>query len=626
MASVSSSSPSISFEQNLEILLKMGIEESKKENLNKSYFDYDFDPEIANQIDTCYNQATDDNKKIALKDTLEKIETVFFLAQSQNAVVQQQAEQNGGAAQQQAEPRNYNTLLSLLLEKNDDTAATAARILPLKLSTTNTPNVKGKTPLHLACAKAHKTAALTLLSLGADPSAIYEGVNRNRPWTPLSEIIGAYCEYHYNIPEEDANAIFDALLQAKSDPKKGYVHGLPLFNKCMRNNRRDWAAKIINLIDVNQGDCFNRRPLHWAAGLGVTKFVTTLLERGANPNSSSSHGYTSVMEAVENKKGEALRVLIKHGGDPHLRTVIMNSQYQKETVSPFSQAVDDGWEEGIQIICELAPPTPEQMQGFSRHFLNKPIGKKADLGTIMAAAAAKKFSFKAPGGIPFYSPEEDYLTPLKQLTDTHFSKSPSKESFKPAFLFWNLLVEMAKKNPKFAFYFLQPDAGNMCGAYNAETRSEIMFHHDPKEKKMMEILVHEMTHAVSHIIYPGSSIQVGPPTNSTYHQNVKKDIADLFIKSLDHKFSDHAPYIHSLFANTQGYPESQHTSEYLARTSQLLVYLSLEKGLSDQEVMDTMQLCLPETFAFFQNDFIPACERALKTLTLPAEEAEKKGD
>lgn len=54
--------------------------------------------------------------------------------------------------------------------------------------------------------------------------------------------------------------------------------------------------------DVSTVDMQFRTPLHWAAVLGLTEVVGTLIERGADPNLADSVGATGLHYAVSERE------------------------------------------------------------------------------------------------------------------------------------------------------------------------------------------------------------------------------------------------------------------------------------------------------------------------------------
>ena len=71
--------------------------------------------------------------------------------------------------------------------------------------------------------------------------------------------------------------------------------------------------------DVNAFDNFLWRPIHHACHAGHINIVQRLLEKGADINSQTIHGGTSLMRAMESSRVDLVRFLLERGAKPDLR-------------------------------------------------------------------------------------------------------------------------------------------------------------------------------------------------------------------------------------------------------------------------------------------------------------------
>jgi hypothetical protein len=68
-------------------------------------------------------------------------------------------------------------------------------------------------------------------------------------------------------------------------------------------------------LPVEALDRMNRTPLHAAAANGDTTLLTSLIERGAHPNTKDIYGSTPLHEAVVNGHSEVVTLLLAHGAE-----------------------------------------------------------------------------------------------------------------------------------------------------------------------------------------------------------------------------------------------------------------------------------------------------------------------
>ena len=67
--------------------------------------------------------------------------------------------------------------------------------------------------------------------------------------------------------------------------------------------------------DVNAGDYWERRALHWAAHNGGVPLAHLLLDSNADPNATDCWGRTPLVWAVERRRHKVITLLLQNGAD-----------------------------------------------------------------------------------------------------------------------------------------------------------------------------------------------------------------------------------------------------------------------------------------------------------------------
>lgn len=68
--------------------------------------------------------------------------------------------------------------------------------------------------------------------------------------------------------------------------------------------------------DPNMEGHFSNYPLHVVAVWGDCEAIETLVSAGANPNMQGERGFTPIMEAISQRKFDAVKLFVKLGVEP----------------------------------------------------------------------------------------------------------------------------------------------------------------------------------------------------------------------------------------------------------------------------------------------------------------------
>ena len=211
----------------------------------------------------------------------------------------------------------------------------------------------GQTPLMWASARRHPAMMRLLIAKGADVNARSTVRDYQRHVTaegrPKSLDSGGLTPLLY-AARENCMACVDVLLESKADINLPDPDGVSPLLVAIMNANWDLARHLIEKgADVNQWDIFGETPLLNAINLRNridggrnsidplnkttgTEIVTTLLQRGANPNmplffkpanapgAMNTRGVTPLIRAVFNGDMEMVKLLLEHGADATLAT------------------------------------------------------------------------------------------------------------------------------------------------------------------------------------------------------------------------------------------------------------------------------------------------------------------
>ena len=210
----------------------------------------------------------------------------------------------------------------------------------------------GQTALMWASARRHPEMMAFLISKGADVNARGAVRNYQRHVTaegrPKNLDSGGFTPLLY-AARENCMACVDVLLKNRADIDLPDPDGVSPLHLAIMNANWDLAKHLIAAgADVNQWDIFGEAPLFTAIGLrnqinggrasidplntttGLA-IVSTLLERGANPNmqlffrpanvrgATNTRGSTPLIRAVTNADLDVINLLLKYGADVNLQ-------------------------------------------------------------------------------------------------------------------------------------------------------------------------------------------------------------------------------------------------------------------------------------------------------------------
>jgi ankyrin repeat protein len=106
-------------------------------------------------------------------------------------------------------------------------------------------------------------------------------------------------------------------------------------------------------IDVNCSDNRGSTPLLEAARSGCSRYVKTLLDRGADPKHQNLDGHTALFLAVKAEGIECTRLLLDHPAtDPHIKDPISG-------MMPVERAVVDGYAPLVSIFLTRPDIDPD---------------------------------------------------------------------------------------------------------------------------------------------------------------------------------------------------------------------------------------------------------------------------
>lgn len=148
-------------------------------------------------------------------------------------------------------------------------------------------------------------------------------------WTPL----------HW-AASRGLNETCNILIQHGANVKVRDKYGISPFSTAINSGRMDTIDILLNAgadinIDYNNSD--GSTALCGACENNDKKFVTFLLERGANPNISDKTGISPLIFAIINENFELCEQLLKYKADPNYTFVSHNNCY---ALTPFGYTIN----------------------------------------------------------------------------------------------------------------------------------------------------------------------------------------------------------------------------------------------------------------------------------------------
>lgn len=502
---------------------------------------------------------------------------------------------------------------SLLLETIKRSPELAKKLIPLSLSTLDTPNYYGETPLILACKEKEPDIVKLLLKHGAKVNQITKG-GIETPLTPLGECIRPVEWY----TTEKDDKIFNMLLEAGADPNKVEILQSPPLIWCVMKRLNTWAMKLFPLCNLEAENFLNQRAIHMASAYGFEELVDALIEKNVELNSYCENGLISMGKVTPCHLAighpTTLEKLIRAGADPHKRAI--NTGYDRwpdygvEPISAYAKAVDKKDQKCIEIILKHAPLKQSDTNiGFTRHVTNLSHCRDgyASLGHRMLCQSLKKTSFSFEN-VQINTKNEEGSAHVKKLLDLLFSdKSGALSFYMPI---WNAINRHAQLNKEFCIIFGDENTySDRAGCYNSDSRNEVVISTDISyDIKTLATLVHELTHKCGDLIYDRSNL-CAPSNDPVFDKAIVKDLSIIEVKSKQKTCKYYYLFLDCLKHQVSRYEERLHNAEYLARIPQIATRLAFEYGLTRDEVQQVMMDYIPNLTNFFLKEFLPACEK-----------------
>ncbi len=183
----------------------------------------------------------------------------------------------------------------------------------------------GETPLMVAARSGNASVVEQLLARGANVNA--------RAARGQTALMWAVAQKHPDVVKAliEHRADIHARSESWSQMEAVSPHGHPDYNRSIpygNNTPLMFAARAGDLAsakllvaagaNVNDQDARGISVVVLAAHSGFRDLVEFLLEKGADPNSSSA-GFTALHEAIMRRDEALVRTLLSHGADPHAR-------------------------------------------------------------------------------------------------------------------------------------------------------------------------------------------------------------------------------------------------------------------------------------------------------------------
>lgn len=498
-----------------------------------------------------------------------------------------------------------------------------------------------ETPLHLACYLGKIDLVRALILNKADINAIGEisCYARNKQITPLSRCVEGFStklldgftivRWQTIAQTKDVfDSIFDLLLTNQANPTLGFAVQSPIFNTCIQYRLDFWATKLIDRVDLEATDSLNRRPLHLAIAASLDELAIDLIKRGVKVDALCDKALFSSLEitplhiAVSRKSTRLVQALLGAGASPNQKAI--NSTYLKpplpwydlEPLTPFKQAVEDDYQEGIDTIVRYAEQEAIELDDVllsERHFLS---GRYADLTKkgysslnlrLKTEVAKRKFAVNGCSPLRCRTTNQALVPTLESIfgqLSTRKSPLPSIEPiFKPLI---EIILHESQNNLSFTFFFLnQSDLPGKDGCYNVDTKDEIIL---TTQTDILPVLIHEITHKVAHMIYKSAGCA---PNHQCFQNLIDKDLLELEAKEC----RGGSLLVKHLLQEVKFYDRPKHAGEYLARVPQAAALLALyNPSYTYTQIKQILSETIPSLFDFFENEFLPDCVAFMKSM------------
>eukprot|EP00741_Cyanophora_paradoxa_P013645 tig00020704_g13174.t1 len=197
----------------------------------------------------------------------------------------------------QSSPANGETLLHAAARAGQD------KVIELlcgqhKLDV-NVRDDRKKTPMHRAAESGKRSAAETLIRLGADPD-----LRDADGFTPM-----------HMAAQNGHLALVDLFIGAQCNPnvRDKQLGCTPLHLAALRGHEAVVSLLCKCLVDAGSTD--GDTALHWSASKGHESIAITLLQHGASSNAKNKDGNTPLHYASKNKHGNVVAALVSRGSD-----------------------------------------------------------------------------------------------------------------------------------------------------------------------------------------------------------------------------------------------------------------------------------------------------------------------
>ncbi len=204
----------------------------------------------------------------------------------------------------------------------------SAALVRLLLEAGANPNAAlllGETPLMVAARSGNANVVEQLLARGANVNARAARGQTALMWAAAQkhpDVVKALIEHRADIHSrsESWSQVEAVSPHGHADYNRSipYGHNTPLMFAARSGDLASATLLVAAGANVNDQDARGVSVVVLAAHSGFKDLVAFLLEKGADPNSSSA-GFTALHEAIMRRDEALVRTLLSHGADPHAR-------------------------------------------------------------------------------------------------------------------------------------------------------------------------------------------------------------------------------------------------------------------------------------------------------------------